>query len=243
MDCPSRPILFIAHSLGGKVCQQALLLSNDKDGLWQISSSSIGIIFMGTPHYDSGLALYEEKLAKWMNMVHPANREVVGTLHPGWNDLQRVGNEFQSMLRGDLSSLKIFCFYEAREMNNILGKIVDEHSAVLQGYESCSINADHSNMTKFCGKADGSYDLVRSIIARWLREPDSVSSANKSAYEAESKAWSTPPWLRGLHGESAEDKFFERSWAAGANHFNGTVTVKTSMQGQQSNGDMNFMFN
>lgn len=198
---------------------------------------------MGTPHYGSALAPYGEKLAKCMNMVHSANREIVGTLHPGSNDLQRVGNEFQSMLRGDLP-LKIFCFYEAIKMNDIVGKIVEEQSAVLRGYENSSINADHSNMTKFSGKADGGYDLVRSIIARWLREPASESSASKSsATGTEPKARSTPPWLRGLDGDWSEDKLSEKSWTSGNNYFNGTINAKNSMQGQQSNGDMNFMFN
>jgi hypothetical protein len=198
---------------------------------------------MGTPHFGSGLAAYGEKLARWMNMVHSTNREVVGTLYPSSNDLQLLGNEFQSMLRGDFSSLKIFCFYEAIKMNDLLGKIVEEHSAVLRGYENCSINADHSNMTKFSGKADGNYDLVRSIIVRWLQEPDSGSSANKS-FDAESKERSTPPWLRGLDGDSPEDRSFEKSWAVGtSNYFNGTVNANNSMQGYRANGDLNITFN
>ncbi|CAG7984056.1 unnamed protein product [Penicillium nalgiovense] len=194
IDCSSRPILFTAHSLGGLVCQQALILSTSIDGLWEISSSAIGIIFMGTPQYGSSLASYREKLAKGMKIVHTVNRDMVGALHPDSNNVQRLGNEFQSMLRrGDLA-LKVFCIYEAKNMNGIVGKIVEENSAVLRGYENGSIDADHCNMTKFSGHADGGYGLVRSIITGWLHESrDSDAAANKTVMSASVSGY--PVWL------------------------------------------------
>ncbi|KAJ5787953.1 hypothetical protein N7457_002943 [Penicillium paradoxum] len=232
-ECSTRPILFIAHSLGGLVCQQAFILSNSIDGLWAISSSAIGIIFMGTPHYGSSLAYYGEKLAKYVNMVHSANREIVGTLNPGSNDLQRVGNEFQTMLRrGDLT-LNIFCFYEAKKMNDVVGKIVEEQSAVLRGYENCSINADHSNMTKFKGCEDEGYKLARSVIVRWLQKPagDATVPEKPPVDDVNSPppVAGTPAWLQ--------------SWTPGNTYFNGPVNGRHVMQGFQANGDQNFAFN
>ncbi|CAG8890161.1 unnamed protein product [Penicillium egyptiacum] len=226
IDCSSRPILFIAHSLGGLVCQQALILSNSIDGLWGISSSAIGIIFMGTPQYGSSLASYREKLAKGINIVHTANKDMVGALHPDSNDVQRVANEFQSMLRrGDLS-LNVFCFYEGKNMNDIVGKIVEEHSAVLRGYENCSINADHCNMTKFSGHADGGYGLVRSIITGWLQEfRDGDAAANKSAISATVSG--NPAWLG--------------SWTPGNFCFNRTANSQSFAQGCYTHGE-NFAF-
>ncbi|CAG7950497.1 unnamed protein product [Penicillium nalgiovense] len=194
IDCSSRPILFIAYSLGGLVCQQALILSTSIDGLWEISSSAIGIIFMGTPQYGSSLASYREKLAKGMKIVHTANRDMVGALHPDSNNVQRLGNEFQFMLRrGDLA-LKVFCIYEAKNMNGVVGKIVEENSAVLRGYENGSIDADHCNMTKFSGHADGGYGLVWSIITGWLHESrDGDAAANKTVMSASVSG--NPVWL------------------------------------------------
>ncbi|KAJ5170886.1 uncharacterized protein N7500_003669 [Penicillium coprophilum] len=193
IDCSSRPILFIAHSLGGLVCQQALILSNTIDGLWAISSSAIGIIFMGTPHYGSSLASYREKLAKGMNIVHTANRDMVGALHPGPSNVQRVGNEFLSMLaRGDLS-LKVCCFYEMKKTNDLVGKIVEEYSAVLREYDSRGIYADHCNMTKFSGYSDGSYGLVRSVITGWLHE--SRGGDEESKIDVSASVSGNPAWL------------------------------------------------
>ncbi|KAJ5502878.1 hypothetical protein N7463_005752 [Penicillium fimorum] len=216
IDCSSRPIIYIAHSLGGLICQQALILSNSIDGLWAISSSAIGIIFMGTPHHGSSLASYREKLAKGMNIVHTASRDMVGALHPGSNNVQRVGNEFLSMLaRGDLS-LKVCCFYEAKEMNDIVGKIVEEHSAVLRDYENRGINADHCNMTKFSGYADGSYGLVRSVITGWLHESHG-DDENKTAVSTSVSG--NPAWLG--------------SWTPGHFCFNGRY---------YTHGDQSFSF-
>lgn len=155
---------------------------------------------MGTPHYGSSLALYGEKLARCLETAHPARKEMVGSFYPVSNNSQSIGNDFQFLLyRGDLS-LRIFCFYEAFEMNDEVGKIVEEHSAVLRGYESCSVDKNHANMTKFRGNTDACYCLIRSIISRWLQDPENETSANKaSAFLAESTP--CPPWLQPLDTE------------------------------------------
>ncbi|CAG8061202.1 unnamed protein product [Penicillium olsonii] len=198
INCSTRPILFIAHGLGGLICQQTLIISNTIDGLWQISSSSIGIIFMGTPHYGS-IASYVDKLAKCMDTGHSMDRGTVDAFYPGSNDLQRVGNEFQLMLHRDDLSLRIFCFYEAFEMNGEVGKIVEEHSAVLRGHDSCSVDTNHANMTRFRGRADGCYRLIQSIIAKWLQDPANESKKASASFGAGSKP--CPPWLQPLDTE------------------------------------------
>ena len=147
---------------------------------------------------------------------------MVGALHPDSNNAQRVGNEFQSMLRrGDLA-LNIFCFYEAKNMNGTVGKIVEENSAVLRGYKNCSIDADHCNMTKFSGHADGGYGLVRSIITGWLHESRDCDAANKTAMSASLSG--NPAWLG--------------SWTPGSFCFNGTA----NSQGFAYTYDENFAF-
>ena len=52
---PSRPILFIAHSLGGIVVKEMLRRSSDDyqkhTHLQHVFLSTIGVIFFGTPHH------------------------------------------------------------------------------------------------------------------------------------------------------------------------------------------------
>lgn len=257
-NCSTRPILFISHSVGGLVCQQTLVLSNTIDGLWQISSCAIGVIFMGTPHYGSSIALHREKLARCLGTSHSTQKEMNGTFYPVSSSSQSIGNDFQFMLyRGDLS-LRIFCIYEAFEMNDEVGKIVEEHSAVLRGHESCSIDTNHANMTRFRGNTDGCYRLIRSIISRWLQDPGNEMSANKASGFVEESTL-CPTWLQPLDTEpfsaplSAESYAdfgtwpaistpvtSERSWPVNTNHFNEVTKTESSIQRQQSNTDTDF---
>jgi hypothetical protein len=76
------------------------------------------------------------------------------------------------LLRNDVK-LKVYCFYEALKMNDIVGKIVERESAILPAYDNCSIDADHRNMTKFPGRADAGYGQVRGVLERWIQEYES----------------------------------------------------------------------
>jgi hypothetical protein len=55
---PSRPILFVVHSLGGNILKKTLRYSSrceaNNPHLRSVSSSTIGIIFFGTPHRSAG---------------------------------------------------------------------------------------------------------------------------------------------------------------------------------------------
>jgi hypothetical protein len=50
---PRRPLIFVAHSLGGVIVESALILSSQAhkkdDEIWSISFATTGIIFLGTP--------------------------------------------------------------------------------------------------------------------------------------------------------------------------------------------------
>lgn len=45
-----RPIIFVAHSLGGIVCKRALIMAKENPAYLDIFSNTIGILFFGTPH-------------------------------------------------------------------------------------------------------------------------------------------------------------------------------------------------
>lgn len=168
-----RPIIFVAHSLGGLVCEDALNLSDKRQSLRSILSNTLGIVFMGTPHGGSYLAAWGSMVAKYVNVFRGTNREILKTLQPSSSDLQRTEEDFQQMLQRDDVKIRVFCFYEAVMMNGTVGKIVPSESAILAGYDNCSINADHRNMTKFSGRADAGYGQVRGVLRRWIQEHES----------------------------------------------------------------------
>ena len=93
----SRPIILIAHCLGGLVCEEALVLSDKRDDLGSILANTFGFIFMGTPHVGSCLAHWGHTVAKYVNMFWGTSRDILKNPQPGSSDLQRVEEDFQQM--------------------------------------------------------------------------------------------------------------------------------------------------
>ena len=75
-------------------------------------------------------------------------------------------------------------------MNDTIGKIVERESAILPGYDNCSIHADHRNMTRFTGRADEGYGQVRGVLQRWAR---SYEESGLNAAEAENVSTGNVP--------------------------------------------------
>jgi protein SERAC1 len=220
---PRRPILFVAHSLGGLVCEQALLLSDATRRVDSITNNTIGVLFMGTPHYGSSLASWGSILAKFSRTFRATNTEIVGTVERGSADLQRVGEEFQRMLHRQDIVIDIVCVYEELPMP-ILGKIVESESAILRGYRSCSIHADHRNMTKFSGTADAGYEQARATLKRWIDTQQESEVHGRVDEEQPGPA------------DQVED---QRSATAPIFHNNGSVSGRSVLQNLQLNGDTN----
>ncbi|KAF8857418.1 hypothetical protein BDZ45DRAFT_551002, partial [Acephala macrosclerotiorum] len=152
-----RPIIFIAHSLGGLVCEQALLICREGDvNLDKVFQSTRGIIFMGTPHSGSGLATLGHMFAKYLNIIWHTNSSIVGVLQQESVVLTAVQQQFQQLLHKPDVSISVYCFFEEKAVVG-LGIIVSEQSAVLHGYSNQAIPANHMNMTKFSGRNDAGY--------------------------------------------------------------------------------------
>jgi len=72
----TKPILFVAHSLGGLLVKRALLYSSDlrsphHEDHRSIYVSTYGIIFLGTPHHGSGAATWGHVLQAMSDAVVP----------------------------------------------------------------------------------------------------------------------------------------------------------------------------
>jgi pimeloyl-ACP methyl ester carboxylesterase len=224
-DLARRPIIFIAHSLGGLVCEAALTLSDKRSDLGSILASTLGIIFLGTPHSGSDLANWGVKVAQYVNIFRGVNSDVLRNLQPGSSDVQQVEDDFQHLLRREAVEMNVFCFYEELKMNDVVGKIVEDWSAVLRGYDSCSIHANHRDMTKFSGRSDVGYGQVLGVLKRWIREGQRGSQAAGSE-ERDSTAG------RKAHGGD------------GGIVFNGPISGRNVIAGTQTlGGTTNFNFN
>ncbi|KAJ5173674.1 uncharacterized protein N7500_001605 [Penicillium coprophilum] len=169
-NASSRPLIFVAHSLGGLVCKTAILLSRTHPDthLRELFTSTKGIIFMGTPHKGSWLADWSNVSIEILGSVKSTNTGLMKVLQTKDQFLESVQLEFMGMLREN-KYLKVTCFYEELPMNKV-GKVVPKQSATLDGYNSISIHANHSDMVKFASKEANGYKSVLGELQRWTSE-------------------------------------------------------------------------
>ena len=119
-----RKILFVGHSLGGLVIEHALSHSRKsvEKFLRKIEQFTIGIVFLGVPHYGADLGAWESFGTHLANLVKRPNQDLLRVLKPGSEMLHLVENDFHRILRlrkDEESEISITCFYEELDVRPI----------------------------------------------------------------------------------------------------------------------------
>ncbi|KAJ5372779.1 hypothetical protein N7517_004785 [Penicillium concentricum] len=176
-NASSRPLIFVAHSLGGLVCKQAILMSrNNPDTHFQdIFDALKGVIFMGTPHKGAWMANWAKIPAAALGFVKSTNVKLLDVLERDNELVQSIQSQFMAMIRqvrDDKPGLGITCFFEELPTDKIGALIVSRESATFDGYLSRSIHADHRNMVKFATAEDNGFKRVFGELSRWVSEVD-----------------------------------------------------------------------
>lgn len=168
-----RPIIFIGHSLGGIVIKQALFQAKNEPRFNSLSESTLGIIFLGTPHRGSEMASYGNVFASIANavMIKPPPR-LINALQSNSGALMRLTTDFRSQL----PKYQVYSFYEMKPMKMLSGLVVEKHSALLEidGEEQIPVDANHVDMCKFTGQGDAVYQKIFKRIRRMVREIASI---------------------------------------------------------------------
>lgn len=170
-NASSRPLIFVAHSLGGLICKEAILLSrnNPDSHLRSIFNCTKGIIFVGTPHSGSWMAEWEKIPAVALGVMKATDKSLLGILETDVQSLLSVQNAFLLMIR-ELGvagrRVELACFYEELPLP-VVGKVVSQDSATLRGYSSFSIHANHNDMAKFGSAEDSGYKQVLHELMKW----------------------------------------------------------------------------
>ncbi|KAH8891923.1 hypothetical protein GQ53DRAFT_746397 [Thozetella sp. PMI_491] len=178
-DTNERPIIFVCHSLGGLVCEDALVTSRQRSEqhLQNILRSTRGIAFLGTPHHGSGLARWAERLSRAIGAVKQTNTEIVEVLKRDSEVLARIQDSFHTMVldrnKKGLQPIKISCFYEELALP-VVGLVVPQDSAILPGYIPIGIHGNHMEITKFVGIDDPGFLAVSGELRRWVKEIGAV---------------------------------------------------------------------
>ncbi|EEU40184.1 uncharacterized protein NECHADRAFT_25838, partial [Fusarium vanettenii 77-13-4] len=170
-NASSRPLVFVAHSLGGLVCKEAILLSRRSPELYLrgIFDYTKGIIFLGTPHRGSWMADWAKAPASALRILKSTNTSLLEILKTDEQYLQSIQDQFLSMVREQQEAgrdFQVTCFFEELPLP-VVGKVVSQDAATLEGYKAISIHANHSNMVKFSSTDDDGFRRLLGELIRW----------------------------------------------------------------------------
>ncbi|KAF6231705.1 hypothetical protein HO173_010007 [Letharia columbiana] len=160
---PDRPLIFLAHSLGGILVQQALVNAHNNPRYTRIRTSTTGLVFFGTPH-DGGnksLVALGSAAARVASTLHlQSSNAVIETLKSGSLFTDLLGEQW----RHQLESYQLVSFWEG------IGNTVPKKSATfgLSGTREniIELNAEHSDLCRFGGsrRDQDNFKLVASNI-------------------------------------------------------------------------------
>ncbi|OCL01768.1 hypothetical protein AOQ84DRAFT_425923 [Glonium stellatum] len=164
-----RPLIFIAHSLGGIVVKEMLARSSasTETELKNVVDSTAAVIFLGTPHRGSpDLAA----LGEWVRSVVSTLRmgttsAILDALSLKTSDLERAQEEFSGLWQK--YGFRVKTFQEGLGLAGVnlgvLGnKVVPDYSSLIgdQREHAETIEANHMGMCRFSGADDPNYHKV-----------------------------------------------------------------------------------
>lgn len=125
---PTRPLLFVVHSLGGIVVKEMLRKSDrchkGQDYLRDVFFSTVGVIFFGTPHggADPRGVLHHaaENLARAVGFM--VNEQILNNLLPSSENLRELRDEFSPLAHDQ--EWTIHSFQEELGMKSLRGRKV-----------------------------------------------------------------------------------------------------------------------
>ncbi|KAF7551743.1 hypothetical protein G7Z17_g4777 [Cylindrodendrum hubeiense] len=196
-----RPIIFIAHSIGGLVLKSALIHSDAaRQGALleqrSIKLSTYGILFMGTPHQGGNGVQLGRVLANVASVFIAADDRLLKHLERDSEWLQQQLGQY-----GPISGDFVTKFaYEEYKTPTLLGHsimVVPKASAVVPGQadaEPIVAHGDHISMVKFPSRDNVDYTTVSEQLQIMAMEAeDTVQSRWEADRRAESERPDTPP--------------------------------------------------
>ncbi|KAF2670814.1 hypothetical protein BT63DRAFT_468603 [Microthyrium microscopicum] len=193
LDCPRRPIIFVAYSLGGIILKQAICEAKNSVKFHRdIHKSTRGIVFFGTPHRENefktlGMVVKDIIIATTFtpedtptstyrdNALNRMSSDA-SSIHPDEVSLKRASVDFYQMLPNDFPT---YSFLETEKskldasrsqlvVDNISG-CFSEYAPAYSGHEYLD-SVNHLGMCKFTGEDDSNYQKVERVISRYIYE-------------------------------------------------------------------------
>ncbi|KAF8458482.1 hypothetical protein BGX38DRAFT_570899 [Terfezia claveryi] len=114
-----RPLIFIGHSFGGIVIQEALLYAGAREEYQHIASSVCGIVFLGTPFRGSKASSWGVTITNCASVLGlGSDNRLLKTLKEGSERLDILLKDFLRIAK--TYDMRLECFYETKRSS--LGK-------------------------------------------------------------------------------------------------------------------------
>ncbi|KAK5215750.1 hypothetical protein LTR47_009949 [Exophiala xenobiotica] len=217
-----RPLIFVAHSLGGIVVKQALFQARLESRYQSMKDATLGLIFMGTPHQGSDKAIYGEVLANVAQFIsHRPPQRLLTALQTNSEVLLRLTTDF----RFQLPDYEVYSFFELRPMKGLSSLIVEKHSALLETNheEQIPVDADHSAMCKFETENDDTFEKVYKRMKRMRPNLQRVTNEQAVLFN---QRFESPCLLRG----NRDDVMI----TSHSNERGGTVDVRSRLEAKSA---------
>ncbi|KAF4464586.1 ribonuclease p mrp [Fusarium albosuccineum] len=184
-----RPIIFVAHSLGGLIAAQALVHGERRTGnsnATSVTKHLRGMIFLGTPFRGSSIAKLAEIARRVLDFFKVDTQQhtlkLLGVNSERLDELLKAFSDILYKRRQSAKSedqLEVFFFYET--LRTWVGvrsiQIVEAESAFLPGCgEASPIRADHIGICKFNAIEDEGYGVVVAAIRKVMLPTDTAPS-------------------------------------------------------------------
>ncbi|PVF91068.1 hypothetical protein CPB86DRAFT_878704, partial [Serendipita vermifera] len=170
-----RPIIFLAHSLGGIILKKALTLCNIPDynsERRQIKVSTYGILFFGTPHSGANGVGLARLVGKLLSVYMVTDDSVLNDLNHNSAQLESI----QTFYLDASKRIKSIFFYETDPTPMVTGiaeLIVPRQSASIEGDRNAkvvSLHGNHRQLVKFQDKDEENYQKVVYYLSKLVNE-------------------------------------------------------------------------
>ncbi|KAI1113675.1 hypothetical protein F5Y14DRAFT_417451 [Nemania sp. NC0429] len=184
-DALERPIMFIAHSLGGLVVSHALLYADRTEQLRYIPLCTVGFAPLGTPFRGTRM----QSLAKIVAQLMAPMGSHDGIITELEQDSKHLADDVHAFaqLRNklDIPTTSFFELYDSDYGKKIgvagwfQGRVVEEASAHVPGWGRAALPTDHFKLNKFSGPDDRSFQAVSGELRKMSIGSKSVIERRK----------------------------------------------------------------
>ena len=146
-DYERRPVIFLAHSLGGLILQGFL-----QKCTLPLRTSTKGIVFFSTPkcfEKKDRRTGFTSAMAKISRIFEDEYLSYLGS----------ISESFPAWLNDRPLAKRVVCFYECQPVTDDL-TVFKKESSVLPGCDARGLLADHMNMAAFSSTSDANYQIV-----------------------------------------------------------------------------------